>query len=170
MAGRMMDSQQSAGTTATASNATAALNVSAKAPSGNQQVVRMEFGGLNWSPLFVSSTQARDETNDESIRLTNRRSVEVQTLAQNNLNQAEGVESQDFSSLVEPAKWTVISTGVVIWAVRLGHIITTFASTASAWVYFDPLTVIQSIKEKSSSDDHVTEAMFDASQKKKSQD
>ncbi len=93
---------------------------------------------------------------------------EMPLLVTREIAQSEQLESRDYSSLVEPAKWTVISTGVVIWAVRLGHIITTFASTASAWVYFDPLTVIQGVKEKTSADDNVTEAMFETSQKKRS--
>ncbi|MGN6547614.1 MAG: cadherin domain-containing protein, partial [Aureliella sp.] len=69
-------------------------------------------------------------------------------------------------TFVEPAKWTVLSTGMVIWAVRVGQVIATFAPTATAWIQFDPLTVIQQAGSIGLSDDDkeansISEQMFD---------
>ncbi len=72
--------------------------------------------------------------------------------------------AQNDFSFAEPAKWTVISTGVVIWAVRLGHIITTFASTASAWIQFDPITLVQGVNK--SEDDEKAAQMFQSRRKR----
>lgn len=126
----------------------------------------LQLAGLNWNPLTVSAFQLRDVGVDESHHVS-RRIGETMMFLQRDLALPDQVEDQEYTSLIEPAKWTVISTGMVIWAVRLGHIITTVASTASAWVYFDPLSVIQSVKEKNSSDENITEAMFDTKQTRK---
>ena len=167
IAERSMEAQQSAGAGQTEPTGTAALEVLTRSTFGEQQIASLQVGELNWSPLTVSGAASRNGESEESMRLAARRVGEMQLLATRDVSQPDQVESQDYSSLVEPAKWTVISTGVVIWAVRLGHIITTFASTASAWVYFDPLTVIQAVKEKSSDEENITEAMFETSQKKR---
>ncbi len=146
IAERSMVAQQSAEKGSQEVAGVAALEEAAQGASESQTAL-LQLSGINWNPLTVSAFQLRDAGQEES-RLVARRISESIMFQQSDTSIPDQVEGQDYSSLVEPAKWTVISTGVVIWAVRLGHIITTFASTASAWVYFDPLTVIQSVKEK----------------------
>ena len=167
IAERSMEAQQSASTGTTDAPGTAALTLSNSASNVNSQIAAAQLGDLGWDPLMVSSVNLRESGGEEGTRLATRRTGDVPILVQREISQLEQVQGQDYSSFVEPAKWTVISTGVVIWAVRLGHIITTFASTASAWVYFDPLTVIQSAKQIHDSDDTITESMFDARGKQK---
>ena len=166
IAERSMESQQSAERGTTESNGTAALEQLAVSSQSSQQVGSMQLGNFSWSPLTVSAAEMRASETGESVRLLTRRVGDNPMIEPQNVSQADSVERQDFSSFAEPAKWTVISTGVVIWAVRLGHIITTFASTASAWVYIDPLTVFPSGKDKTCPEDNISEAMFDADRKK----
>ncbi len=164
-----MEAQQSANAGQSEAVGTAALNVSTISTTMGSQVAMAKLGNLTWDPLTVSAVTSRDTDTPEGTRLAARRISDLPMLAERELTQLEDAPGQNYFSFVEPAKWTVISTGVVIWAVRLGHIITTFASTASAYVYFDPLTVIHSVKEKLNSDDNITEAMFDTSRKKSRQ-
>ncbi len=94
-------------------------------------------------------------------------STELAWLINESSNVTEEVADRSIYTYAEPAKWTVISTGVVIWAVRLGHVITAFASTATAWFQFDPLTVIQqTTKNDDRESTHLSERMFELAQKK----
>ncbi len=166
IAERSMQAQQSADTGQNEIQGVYGLDFASAATSGDRQAITMQLAAIDWNPLTVSGIDRREGDDADAKRMAGRRLSEIPLLAQREVSELERTENQDFSSFAEPAKWTVISTGVVFWAVRLGHVITTFASTASAWVHFDPLTVIQAVKEKTSADDNITEAMFDTKQKR----
>ncbi len=77
-------------------------------------------------------------------------------LAERELTQLEDAPGQNYFSFVEPAKWTVISTGVVIWAVRLGTSSPRSPQLRRPTSTSTPWTVIHSVKDKLNSDDNVT--------------
>jgi hypothetical protein len=69
-------------------------------------------------------------------------------------------------TFVEPAKWTVISTGAIFWSVRVCQLAATLASTARVWNHFDPVVIIQQsqlslIEDEDTEADGFTEKMFD---------
>ncbi|MGN6543719.1 MAG: beta strand repeat-containing protein, partial [Aureliella sp.] len=67
-------------------------------------------------------------------------------------------------TFVEPAKWTAISTGLVIWSLRVYQVVATLASTAKAWTQFDPIMILQSsplAMRDEGEEDGITEKMFD---------
>jgi hypothetical protein len=76
-------------------------------------------------------------------------------------------------TFVEPAKWTVISTGAILWTVRVCQLAAALASTARAWSHFDPVVIIQQsqlslIEDEDTEADGFTEKMFDNQNKAKS--
>ncbi len=167
---RAVNAQQQTPSTQTEETPLYAMESVSEQENVRQQATSLQLAMINWESLTIADQQLRSGGHQQAMRLASRRMMDTPMFEQTDLVTLDHAEKQVFSSFVEPAKWTVISTGVVIWAVRLGHIITTFASTASAWVYFDPLTVIQSVKDKTigSESENITENMFDSDRKKKS--
>jgi hypothetical protein len=112
--------------------------------------------------------QLRDE---EELLIELHRLGDTDWLLHNGEDQTKETHGRGAFTFVAPAKWTVISTGIVLWAVRVGQVVATLASSASAFMPFDPLTVIQQAHLNGSKDDDseansITEQMFDNQQKK----
>ncbi|MGN6135723.1 MAG: Ig-like domain-containing protein, partial [Aureliella sp.] len=79
---------------------------------------------------------------------------------------AESSEGLGSLVFVEPAKWTVISTGAVLWSVRVCQLAAALASTARAWSHFDPVVIIQQsqlnlIDDDDTDADGFTEKLFE---------
>jgi hypothetical protein len=119
--------------------------------------------GVSWNPLMVSVVDGREPSSYENTRYVSRDDSGSLLQSVSELVSPTQNVSESSLSFSEPAKWTVISTGVVIWAIRLGHIITTFASTASAWIQFDPITLIHG-NNKNDEDDQQS-SLFDSRRK-----
>jgi hypothetical protein len=132
-----------------------------------------EEATISLGPTFAMYAQRdfNDSRSWEEQRVVAHHTHEGNWVLTENDRKSEATQGRGVMTFVEPAKWTVLSTGRVIWAVRIGQVIATFAPTATAWIQFDPLTVIQQAGTIGLTDDDkeansITEKMFDNQQKK----
>jgi hypothetical protein len=83
----------------------------------------------------------------------------------------EEFEGSSQLSAMEDAKFiakTAIGSGVVVWVLHISQVVTAFVAASSAWMHFDPLSILNASKgavEGKVSD--AAEALFDNDSVKK---